>query len=139
MAARHQASARYRQKNLDEEQDKARERMARHRDRVMDQAKLAEDFRARAREASRRYREKWEGSMSMSACLIHFRFFLSRNCKALAHRQRIICMSTYEARHGRHAWLKHQNELEERRAEVEAAEELAEFRRRTAEVERIVS
>ncbi|KAJ7811811.1 hypothetical protein B0H14DRAFT_3479429 [Mycena olivaceomarginata] len=119
MAARRQASARYREKNLDEERDKARERMARHRERVMDQAELAEDFRARAREASRRYREK--------------------NGKALAHRQRVIRMSTYETRHGRHAWLKHQNELEQRRAEAEEAEELADFRRRAAEVERIVS
>ncbi|KAJ7754408.1 hypothetical protein B0H14DRAFT_3512553 [Mycena olivaceomarginata] len=122
MAARRQASARYREKNLDEERSKARERMARLRDRVMDQADLAEDFRARAREASRRYREK--------------------NAKALAHRQKIIRMRhvrTYEARHGRHAWLKRQNELEQRRAEAQEAEELADFRRRAAEVERILS
>ncbi|KAJ7896244.1 hypothetical protein B0H14DRAFT_2558172 [Mycena olivaceomarginata] len=92
---------------LDEERDKARERMARHRDPVMDQAELAEDFRARAREASHCYRGKLEGSI------------------------------TYEARHGRHAWLKHQNELEERHAEAEAAEEITKFRRRAAEVERI--
>ncbi|KAJ7668822.1 hypothetical protein B0H14DRAFT_3538928 [Mycena olivaceomarginata] len=58
MAARRQASAWYHEKNLDEERSKARERMARLRDRVMDQADLAEDFQARAREASRRYREK---------------------------------------------------------------------------------
>jgi hypothetical protein len=48
-------------------------------------------------------------------------------------------LSTYETRHGRHAWLKRQNELEQRRAEAEEAEELADFRRRAAEVERIVS
>ncbi|KAJ7718395.1 hypothetical protein B0H14DRAFT_3521707 [Mycena olivaceomarginata] len=104
MAARRQASARYREKNLDEERDKARERMARHRERVMDQAELAEDFRARAREASRRYREKERQGFGTPA-----------------------------------EGHSHENELEQRRAEAEEAEELADFRRRAAEVERIVS
>jgi hypothetical protein len=48
-------------------------------------------------------------------------------------------LSTYKTRHGWHAWLKHQNELEQHRAEAEEAEELADFHHHAAEVEQIVS
>ncbi|KAJ7732504.1 hypothetical protein B0H14DRAFT_3450255 [Mycena olivaceomarginata] len=82
MAARRQASARYRQRNLEEEREKARERMARclidcrHRQKIQDDEDLAREFRARAREASKTYRH--------------------RNAAMLAHRQRIIRMEHSE-------------------------------------------
>ncbi|KAJ7889380.1 hypothetical protein B0H14DRAFT_2561879 [Mycena olivaceomarginata] len=46
MAARRQASARYREKNLEEEREKARVRMARYREKIREQDDLAEDARA---------------------------------------------------------------------------------------------
>ncbi|KAF8163889.1 hypothetical protein K438DRAFT_1775795 [Mycena galopus ATCC 62051] len=132
MAARHQASARYREKcvyediptcsahsgrrNLEEEREKARARMARHWARVLTQADRGEDFRARAREASRKHRE-------------------NRNGPALAHRQRVICMEEYGRKHGPRAWLVRQNLLEERRAE---AQEREDFHRRQKELDRIL-
>ncbi|KAJ7834837.1 hypothetical protein B0H13DRAFT_1913885 [Mycena leptocephala] len=106
MAARRQASARYRQKNLEEERDKARERMAKHRERINQQEDLAAVSRARAREASRAFRQ--------------------RNATTLAHRQRIIRMEAYGKKHGHRAWLQRQQLLEERRAE---AQELADYHR----------
>ncbi|KAJ7911145.1 hypothetical protein B0H13DRAFT_2328586 [Mycena leptocephala] len=115
MAARRQASARYREKNLEEERDKARERMARHRARVKGQDELAEEFRARARAASRTFRAK--------------------NAKNLAHRQRIIRMEAYGKKHGHRAWLERQQLQEERRAE---ARELEEDRKREEELRRIL-
>ncbi|KAJ7894660.1 hypothetical protein B0H14DRAFT_3854248, partial [Mycena olivaceomarginata] len=70
MVARAQASARYRQRNLDEEREKGRARMARHREKILEQGEQAEEFRSCAREASRRFRQK--------------------NAKNLAHHQRIL-------------------------------------------------
>ncbi|KAJ7895836.1 hypothetical protein B0H13DRAFT_2338609 [Mycena leptocephala] len=117
MAARRQASARYRQKNLEEERDKARERMARHRERMRETANsdLTEGFRARARAASRTFREK--------------------HAKNLAHRQRIIRMEAYGKKHGHHAWLERHQLLEQRCAE---AQEREEDRQREEEMRRIL-
>ncbi|KAF8134660.1 hypothetical protein K438DRAFT_1997696 [Mycena galopus ATCC 62051] len=132
MAARRQVSTRYCQKNLEQEREKARKRMARsgfliifftsltmlpssHRDKVLQQDDLADDFRARAREASRRFRQK--------------------NGTSLAHRQCIIRLGAYEKKHGHRAWLARQKELQERR---EAAQELNDYCRREAELDRIL-
>ncbi|KAJ7845571.1 hypothetical protein B0H13DRAFT_1908289 [Mycena leptocephala] len=93
-------------RNLEEERDKARERMAKHRERINQQEDLAAVSRARAREASRAFRQ--------------------RNAANLAHRQRIIRMEAYGKKHGHRAWLQRQQLLEERRAE---AQELADYRR----------
>ncbi|KAJ7318373.1 hypothetical protein DFH08DRAFT_971437 [Mycena albidolilacea] len=82
MAARRQASARYRE-----------------RERVLEDPALAADFRARSCEASCKFRAK--------------------NTAGLAHRQRIIRLEAYSRNHGHHAWLKHQNLLEERHAEAQ--------------------
>ncbi|KAJ7850176.1 hypothetical protein B0H14DRAFT_3452100 [Mycena olivaceomarginata] len=109
MAARRQASARYREKNLEEEQEKARARMARLREKVMQEDDLAEDFRARAREATN--------------------LTYGMNASALAHRQRIIRMEAFGKKHGHHAWLERHNLREERRAEAREHEELAALRR----------
>ncbi|KAJ7923565.1 hypothetical protein B0H13DRAFT_2316277 [Mycena leptocephala] len=98
MAARRLASARYRKK---------------HRARVKEQDELAEDFRARARAASRTFRAK--------------------NAKTLAHRQRIIRLEAYGKKHGHHAWLERHQLQEQRRAE---AQELEEDRQREAEIRR---
>ncbi|KAJ7887326.1 hypothetical protein B0H14DRAFT_3430814 [Mycena olivaceomarginata] len=97
MAARRQASARYRERNLEQEREKARVRMAR--ERVLEDPALAADFRARSCEASRKFRAK--------------------NTAGLAHRQRIIRLEAYSRKHGHHAWLKRQNLLEARRAEAQ--------------------
>ncbi|KAJ7865001.1 hypothetical protein B0H14DRAFT_3443211 [Mycena olivaceomarginata] len=72
MAARRQASARYRERNLEEEREKGRERMARYTParKLWSAQELAQEFRARARDASRWFRQK--------------------NGPNLAHRQRII-------------------------------------------------
>ncbi|KAJ7875566.1 hypothetical protein B0H14DRAFT_2568713 [Mycena olivaceomarginata] len=115
MAARRQASARYRQKNLDEEQDKARERMAKLRQRVNKDESLAEEFYTRTRKASRTFRQ--------------------RHADTLAHRQRIIRMEAYGKKHGHRAWLERRQQLEARRAE---AQELEEFRRHEAETRRFL-
>ncbi|KAJ7795405.1 hypothetical protein B0H14DRAFT_3495942 [Mycena olivaceomarginata] len=74
MAARRQASARYREKNLEEEREKARTNPLRfsYLEKIREQDDLAEDTRARAREASRRFRHN--------------------HGPALAHRQRILQM-----------------------------------------------
>ncbi|KAJ7721935.1 hypothetical protein B0H14DRAFT_2642309 [Mycena olivaceomarginata] len=45
-------------RNLEEEREKARERMARHRQKIQDDEDLAREFRARAREASKTYRHR---------------------------------------------------------------------------------
>ncbi|KAJ7767063.1 hypothetical protein B0H14DRAFT_2633125 [Mycena olivaceomarginata] len=118
MAARHQASARYRQKNLDEERDKARERMAKLRQRVNKDESLAEEFRARAREASRTFRQ--------------------RHADTLAHRQRIIRMEYCSGPMARSTGIErgwNGQQLEARRAE---AQELEEFRRHEAETRRFL-
>ncbi|KAJ7738291.1 hypothetical protein B0H14DRAFT_3516067 [Mycena olivaceomarginata] len=107
MAARRQASARYRQKNLDEEREKARERMARYaslamlREKAFRQEGRGAAFFERAREASRKHREK--------------------NAAALAHRQRILRLEAYDRKHGHHAWLERHNLCEERRAAAQEA------------------
>ncbi|KAJ7845159.1 hypothetical protein B0H14DRAFT_3455197 [Mycena olivaceomarginata] len=44
----------------------------------------------------------------------------AKNSEALALRQRIIRLETFDKKHGPHAWLKRQNLLEERRAEAQA-------------------
>ncbi|KAJ7310127.1 hypothetical protein DFH08DRAFT_974481 [Mycena albidolilacea] len=100
MIARRQAQARYRQKNLEEEREKARERMARYRERISEQEDVHAAFLERARQASRKHRAK--------------------NSEALALRQRIIRLETFDKKHGPHAWLKRQNLLEERCAEAQA-------------------
>ncbi|KAF8195982.1 hypothetical protein K438DRAFT_1760816 [Mycena galopus ATCC 62051] len=86
-----------------------------HREKVFEQDDLADEFRARAREASRQFRQK--------------------NGASLAHRQRIIRMGAYEKKHGHRAWLARQNQLEECR---EAAQELADYHRREAELDQIL-
>ncbi|KAJ7934384.1 hypothetical protein B0H13DRAFT_2305802 [Mycena leptocephala] len=114
MAARRQASARYRDKNLEEERGKARffiDFILRHRERVKQQQDLAEESRARARIASRTFRKK--------------------HADKLAHRQRIVRMEAYGQKHGPRAWLERRTLMEERRAQ---AEDLAEDRRREAEL-----
>ncbi|KAJ7349991.1 hypothetical protein DFH08DRAFT_958924 [Mycena albidolilacea] len=108
MAARRQASARYRERNLEEEREKGRERMARHREKIMERAELAQEFRARARDASRRFHQK--------------------NGPNLAHRQRIICLEAYSKKHGPWAWIERQRQLEERRAEAQEQAELQELK-----------
>ncbi|KAJ7030835.1 hypothetical protein C8F04DRAFT_1263520 [Mycena alexandri] len=110
MAARRQASARYRDKNLEKEREKARERMARLRERVNEQPELADEFRARARAASKTFRAK--------------------HADNLAHRQRIARMEAYGTKHGPRAWLERRQQLEARRAE---AQERADFARYEAE------
>ncbi|KAF8197637.1 hypothetical protein K438DRAFT_1759777 [Mycena galopus ATCC 62051] len=87
-----------------------------HREKVFEQDDLADEFRARAREASCRFRQK--------------------NGASLAHHQRKICMGAYEKKHGHRAWLARQNPLEERR---EAAQELADYHRREAELDQILA
>ncbi|KAJ7822555.1 hypothetical protein B0H14DRAFT_3470685 [Mycena olivaceomarginata] len=114
MAARRQTSARYRQRNLEEEREKARECMARHRQKIQDDEDLAREFRARACEASKTYRH--------------------RNAAMLAHRQRIIRMEAFNKKHGHRAWLERCTQLEERRA---AAQELEEDLHQREELRRI--
>ncbi|KAJ7671112.1 hypothetical protein B0H14DRAFT_3538270 [Mycena olivaceomarginata] len=101
MDARRQAQARYREKNLEEEREKARERMARYRKKVLTQedSGAAAAFLERAGEASRKHRQK--------------------NAAALAHRQRIIRLEAYNRKHGHHAWLKRHNLQADRRAQAE--------------------
>ncbi|KAF8139328.1 hypothetical protein K438DRAFT_1785799 [Mycena galopus ATCC 62051] len=111
MATRRQASAR----NLEEEREKGGERMMRHRAAVSQDTDRLDEFRARAREASRRFREK--------------------NGPALAHRQQVIRLQAYEKKHGHRAWLERYNLQEERRAEEQEREE---DRHCTAEIARIL-
>ncbi|KAJ7018788.1 hypothetical protein C8F04DRAFT_1198460 [Mycena alexandri] len=96
--------------NLEEEREKARNRMARLREKVSNDKKHAEEARARARAASRTYRE--------------------RHASALAHRQRIIRMEAYGKKYGHRAWLERRQQLEARRAE---AQERTDFARYEAE------
>ncbi|KAJ7753861.1 hypothetical protein B0H16DRAFT_1723052 [Mycena metata] len=79
-------------------------------ERVSADEKSAEEFRARARAASRTYREKHAG--------------------ALAHRQQMIRIEVYGRKHGHHAWLERHQQLETRRAE---AQERADWARYEAE------
>ncbi|KAJ7601901.1 hypothetical protein DFH06DRAFT_1351895 [Mycena polygramma] len=75
---------------------------------------LAEEARARAREASKRYRET--------------------HAAQLAHRQRIVRMEAYERKHGHRAWLARYEKLQAQRA---AAQEMEEMRRHEEEFRRI--
>ncbi|KAJ7788213.1 hypothetical protein B0H14DRAFT_3504460 [Mycena olivaceomarginata] len=93
MAARRQASARYRK---------------RHREKIMERAELAQEFRACTRDASRRFRQK--------------------NGPNLAHQQRIIRLEAYSKKHGPRAWIERQRQLEERRAEAQEQAELQELK-----------
>ncbi|KAJ7437309.1 hypothetical protein B0H11DRAFT_2255535 [Mycena galericulata] len=70
--SRRRASAKYRERNADELREKARERMAKVRQRNSEDVSLADAARARAREDSKKYREK--------------------HADALAHRKRIMRM-----------------------------------------------
>ncbi|KAJ7357931.1 hypothetical protein DFH08DRAFT_801806 [Mycena albidolilacea] len=90
-------------RNLDEEREKGRARMARHREKILEQGEQAEEFRARAREASRRFRQK--------------------NAKNLAHRQRILRLEAYGKKHRPRAWLERRKLLDECRADAEAVAE----------------
>ncbi|KAJ7805129.1 hypothetical protein B0H14DRAFT_2611606 [Mycena olivaceomarginata] len=87
--------------NLDEEREKARERMARLRKKVLRQEGRGAAFFERAREASRKHRKK--------------------NAAALAHRQRILRLKAYDRKHKHHAWLEHHNLREERCAAAQEA------------------
>ncbi|KAJ7300381.1 hypothetical protein DFH08DRAFT_825272 [Mycena albidolilacea] len=119
MTARRQAQARYRQKNLEEEREKARERMARYRERISQQEDSRVAFLERARQASHKHRAKCALLVAHSALTLIRVYY--RNSEALAHRQRIIRLEVFDKKHNRpHAWLKRQNLLEERRAEAQA-------------------
>ncbi|KAJ7678298.1 hypothetical protein DFH06DRAFT_1317080 [Mycena polygramma] len=103
MAARRQASARYREKNLEEERDKARMRMARLRERINEQEELVEDFRERARQAS------------------------AKHAGTIAHHHRILRLEAYKKKHGHHAWLERRQQLEARRAEAQEREDMKRY------------
>ncbi|KAJ7911938.1 hypothetical protein B0H13DRAFT_1875284 [Mycena leptocephala] len=107
-------------RNEEELREKARVRMARHRERVHAEEGLAEEARCQARVASKKYREK--------------------HAATLAHRQRIVRMQAYERKHGHRAWLERYQKLEAQRAEARELEELRryqeEFRRHDEEYER---
>ncbi|KAJ7061130.1 hypothetical protein C8F01DRAFT_1083347 [Mycena amicta] len=62
--ARHRANAKYREKNLDDLQEKARQRMARCRAQIQSDCRRAEAARERAREASRLYRQRHAQELS---------------------------------------------------------------------------
>ncbi|KAJ7890040.1 hypothetical protein B0H13DRAFT_1887748 [Mycena leptocephala] len=110
----------------DELREKARERMARqvmhslHREQLRDQGELAEEARSRARQASKKYREK--------------------HAATVAHRQRIVRMEAYQRKHGHRAWLERYEKLQAQRAEARELEELRryeeEFRLRDEETQR---
>ncbi|KAJ7630164.1 hypothetical protein FB45DRAFT_1027397 [Roridomyces roridus] len=128
-----QASAKYREKygfelllqvyealplprNLEELREKARERMEKHREKISEAPELLEAQRARAREASRKYR--------------------ASHADTLAHRQRIRRMSAFEKKHGHKAWADRCEKLERQRreaAEEEMRKYAEEFRRRERE------
>ncbi|KAJ7663780.1 hypothetical protein DFH06DRAFT_1128167 [Mycena polygramma] len=101
-------------RNEDKLREEARERMARYRARIKASEELAEEARARAREASKRYRET--------------------HAAQLAHRQRIVRMEAYERKHGHRAWLARYEKLQAQRA---AAQEMEEMRRHEEEFRRI--
>ncbi|KAJ7680853.1 hypothetical protein DFH06DRAFT_1315587 [Mycena polygramma] len=91
-----------------------------HRARVKAQEDLAEAARARARQASKKYRET--------------------HAAQLAHRQRIVRMEAYERKHGHRAWLARYEKLQAQREAARELEEMQryeeEFRRRDAEAGR---
>ncbi|KAJ7823926.1 hypothetical protein B0H13DRAFT_1919387 [Mycena leptocephala] len=123
MAARRQASARYRDKNLEEERGKARVRMARHRERVKQQQDLAEESgRGLALPAARFV--KTRSSSKDSSYGVHMK--LSSDPATTKRLPR-----AYGQKHGPRAWLERRTLMEERRAQ---AEDLAEDRRREAEL-----
>ncbi|KAJ7435095.1 hypothetical protein B0H11DRAFT_2257584 [Mycena galericulata] len=123
MAARRRTSAQYRERNEEELKAQARERMARRRAQLKKDPVLAEDARARAREASQRFRQK--------------------HSKDLAWRQRLIRMECgsiipylnkvltpprrkFVDKHGNAAW----NERRERQiAAAKAAQEEEDMKR----------
>ncbi|KAJ7178666.1 hypothetical protein C8R43DRAFT_1118038 [Mycena crocata] len=76
------------------------------REQVAEHADLAAEARARARETSKRYRQK--------------------HADVLAHRQRIARMNAFEKKHGPRAWLERANKLQQQREE---AQELEDWRR----------
>ncbi|KAJ7484054.1 hypothetical protein B0H11DRAFT_1914534 [Mycena galericulata] len=101
--SRRRASAKYRERNADELREKARERMAKVRQRNSEDVSLADAARARAREDSKKYREK--------------------HADALAHRKRIMRMDAFEKKHGHHAWAERQKKIEDQRREAQELEE----------------
>ncbi|KAJ7653712.1 hypothetical protein DFH06DRAFT_1330427 [Mycena polygramma] len=115
MAARRQASARYREKHLEEEREKARERL---------------ENVSHSRMISLQFLVPAHGRQAPDPG-----FILNRHADTLAHRARVKRMEDYGKKHGHRAWLERQRQLEERRAE---AEEKAEYRRREAECRRIL-
>ncbi|KAJ7650547.1 hypothetical protein FB45DRAFT_1017945 [Roridomyces roridus] len=115
--ARRRASTKYRQNNLEDLREKARGRMERLRERIAQEPEMLEVQRARAREASRKYR--------------------ASHADVLAHRQRIRRMSAFEKKHGHKAWADRCEKLEAQRREAVEEEEMRkyaeEFQRRERE------
>ncbi|KAJ7430095.1 hypothetical protein B0H11DRAFT_2264329 [Mycena galericulata] len=101
--SRRRASAKYRERNADELREKARQCMARLRQRRMEDVNLATTARAWACEDSRKYREK--------------------HADALAHRKRVARMEAFEKKHGHHAWAERQKKWEDQRREAQELEE----------------
>ncbi|KAJ7842738.1 hypothetical protein B0H13DRAFT_1909696 [Mycena leptocephala] len=126
MAARRQASARYRQKNLEEEREKAREHMAKLRQQVNEDENLAEQSRARARVASHTFRQKHAANLAHRQRIIHMEYALLDLGWCCVN----SVFRAYGKKHGHHAWLERYQQLETRHAE---AEELAEYHRHEAE------
>ncbi|KAJ7432251.1 hypothetical protein B0H11DRAFT_1940822 [Mycena galericulata] len=101
MLARRRASAKYREKNEDELRDKARERMAKHRQRIREEPDVLDEAQGRARQASQRYREK--------------------HASSVAHRL------AFEKKHGAKAWLERSQKLEAQRREAQEEKEWQEY------------
>ncbi|KAJ7617992.1 hypothetical protein FB45DRAFT_933077 [Roridomyces roridus] len=119
MLARRRASAKYRENNVEELREKARERMQRLRDNRKATQEGLEAQQAHDREASRKYR------LSHAA--------------ALAHKQRIRRMDAFEKKHGHKAWVARADKLAEQRRIATEEEEWCmyeiELRRRERERE----
>ncbi|KAJ7363852.1 hypothetical protein DFH08DRAFT_798314 [Mycena albidolilacea] len=112
-------------RNLEEEWEKARERMARSRERISQQEDSRAAFLKRARQASRKHRAKCASRIAHSALMPIQAYH--RNSEALAHRQRIIRLDpqsrlarAFDKHRGPHAWLKRQNSLQEQCSEAQA-------------------
>ncbi|KAJ7470056.1 hypothetical protein B0H11DRAFT_1920184 [Mycena galericulata] len=116
MLARRRAVAKYREKNADELREKARERMARLRERVRNEPVLLQASQERAREASRQYRAKWTWRIGGS----------STACSSNGPR-------AFEQKYGRQAWLERSQKLDAQRRE---AREEAEWREYEQELKR---
>ncbi|KAJ7690745.1 hypothetical protein B0H17DRAFT_1134253 [Mycena rosella] len=110
------ALAKYREKNLEELRDKARERMARLRKCQKQEKVLGDHARERTRQASKKFRENK----------------FARNAGILAHCQRIKRMNAYERKYGFKALTERSMKLDTLR---ELAQDLKESRRQKMEAD----